>query len=78
MSRDYRNKVPPLKPDPRHWTRKSRSWKAKVAYESEDDAWEFLKQNPGLIKAGYRPYVCYICNKVHIGSMGSENKKANR
>lgn len=34
------NKVPPFKPDPEHWTRKVHSWKAKVAYETEDDAWE--------------------------------------
>lgn len=32
------NKVPPFKPDPEHWTRKVHSWKAKVAYETEDDA----------------------------------------
>lgn len=38
------NKVPPFKPDPEHWTRKVHSWKAKVAYETEDDAWEFLNQ----------------------------------
>lgn len=31
------NKVPPFKPDPEHWTRKVHSWKAKVAYETEDD-----------------------------------------
>ena len=39
------NKVPPFKPDPEHWTKKVHSWKAKVAYESEDDAWEFLKKD---------------------------------
>ena len=33
------NKVPPFKPDPEHWTRKVHSWKAKVSYETEDDAW---------------------------------------
>lgn len=42
------NKVPPFKPDPEHWTRKVHSWKAKVAYETEDDAWEFLNQIPRL------------------------------
>ena len=40
------NKVPPFKPDAEHWTKKVHSWKAKVAYETEDDAWEFLNQNP--------------------------------
>lgn len=38
------NKVPPFKPAPEHWTKKVHSWKAKVAYETEDDAWEFLNQ----------------------------------
>ena len=42
------NKVPPFKPDPEHWTKKVHSWKAKVTYETEDDAWEFLNQNPKL------------------------------
>ena len=38
------NKIPPFRPDPEHWTRKSsHGWKAKVAYESEDEACEFLK-----------------------------------
>lgn len=32
------NKVPPFKPAPEHWTKKVHSWKAKVAYETEDDA----------------------------------------
>lgn len=32
------NKVPPFKPDPEHWTKKVHSWKAKVSYETEDDA----------------------------------------
>ena len=42
----YFNKVPPFKPDPEHYTRKHHSWKAKEAYETEDDAWEYLNQNP--------------------------------
>lgn len=69
MSKRYHNKVPPFKPDPEHWTRKSHSWKAKVAYESEDDAWEFLNQNPKLKVLGYRPYVCRICGAIHIGHL---------
>ena len=44
----YFNKIPPFKPDPEHYTRKQRSWKAKEAYETEDDAWEFLQENPKL------------------------------
>lgn len=31
------NKVPPFKPDPEHWTKKVHSWKAKVAYENNDE-----------------------------------------
>ena len=38
---NYHNKIPPFTPDPEHFTRMQRLWKAKVAYESEDDAWEF-------------------------------------
>lgn len=49
-----RNKYIPchLHPDPEHWVRKGQSWKAKVAYENEDDAWEFLNQNPKLKALG--------------------------
>ena len=61
------NKVPPFKPDPEHWTRKVHSWKAKVAYETEDDALEFLNQNPKLKVMGYVAYQCKMCNKYHIG-----------
>lgn len=46
----YRNKVPysTLHPDARHWTRKGSSWKQKVGYDTKDEAWEFLEQNPRL------------------------------
>jgi len=69
MSKRYHNKIPPFKPDPRHWTRKKgcRSWKAKVAYETEDEAWEFLNQNPGLKALGMTVYFCPICSKYHCG-----------
>ena len=69
MSGRYRNKIPPFKPDPRHWTRKKgcRSWKAKVAYETEDEAWGFLNQNPGLKALGMTVYFCPICSKYHCG-----------
>lgn len=56
-----------LHPDPAHWVRKGQSWKAKVAYESEDDAWEFLNQNPKLRAQDMAVYRCRICNKYHIG-----------
>lgn len=61
------NKVPPFKPDPEHWTRKVHSWKAKVAYETEDDAWEFLKTHPKLIEQGMTVYRCNLCNMYHCG-----------
>lgn len=61
------NKVPPFKPDPEHWTKKVHSWKAKVAYETEDDAWEFLKTHPKLIQQGMTVYKCHVCNMFHCG-----------
>lgn len=63
------NKVPPFKPDTEHWTKKVHSWKAKVAYETEDDAWEFLNQNPRLKVLGWHPYLCKVCSKWHIGRL---------
>ena len=68
-NRKIRNKdnVRPLHPDPRHWTRKGSSWKQKVGYDTEDEAWEFLEQNPKLKAMGERPYFCELCSKWHIG-----------
>ena len=63
------NKVPPFKPDPEHWTKKVHSWKAKVAYDTEDDAWEFLNQNPRLKELCWHPYLCKVCSKWHIGRL---------
>lgn len=63
------NKLPPFKPDPEHWTKKVHSWKAKVAYETEDDAWEFLNQNPKLKSLGYTCYLCKVCSRYHIGRL---------
>lgn len=69
-NRKIRNKdnVRPLHPDPRHWTRKqhSNSWKAKVAYESEEVAAEFLQQNPKLKAEKPVVYRCPVCNKFHV------------
>lgn len=66
MMRRYYNKIPPFTPDPEHWTKKVRSWKAKVAYETEDEAWEYLKQNPRLIEQGMTVYRCHVCSMWHI------------
>ena len=68
----YFNKVPPFKPDPEHYTRKQRSWKAKEAYETEDDAWEYLNQNPKLKAEGMTVYRCRTCNKWHVGHRNNE------
>ena len=57
-----------FQPSPCHWTRKGKGhWRQKVAYESEDKAEEFLKQNPSLLRQGYRTYRCPICYKWHVG-----------
>ena len=73
----YRNKAPysTLHPDARHWTRKGSSWKQKVGYESEDDAWEFLNQNPKLKAKDPVVYRCSVCNKFHISIHHKNNKK---
>lgn len=64
-----RNKCIPrhLHPDPEHWVRKGQSWKEKVAYESEDDAWEFLNTHHKLIENGMNVYRCNLCNMYHCG-----------
>lgn len=74
MSKQYGNhhpnKIPPFCPDPEHWTRKScHGWKAKVAYESEDEACEFLKLHPKIMNAGYTAYQCKVCSKWHVGKL---------
>ena len=66
MMRRYYNKRPPFTPDPEHWTKKVRSWKAKVSYETEDEAWEHLKQNPRHIEQGMTVYRCHVCSMWHI------------
>lgn len=63
----YFNKIPPFKPDPEHYTRKQHSWKAKVGYETEEEAWEFLQQNPKMTVQGYRAYRCRVCQRWHVG-----------
>lgn len=57
----YFNKVPPFKQDPEHYTRKQHSWKAKVAYETEDDAWEYLQLRHNLLEQGCIAYQCRTC-----------------
>lgn len=66
-----RNKYIPchLHPDSEHWVRNGQSWKAKVAYESEDEACEFLKLHPKIMAAEYTAYQCKVCSKWHIGKL---------
>lgn len=70
----YKNKIPPFRPDPEHWTKKSHSWKAKVSYETEDDAFEFLNSNPKLKAMGYHAYQCKVCQKWHVGHLRKTEK----
>lgn len=69
MKNRYHNKAPypTLHPDPCHWTRKGNSWKQKVSYETEEEAFEYLGMNPKLKAIGYRVYACKVCSKFHIG-----------
>lgn len=68
MKQNYRNKIPPFKPDPEHWTRKGpHGWKAKLAYPTEEEAWEWLNQNPRIKAQGYTVYQCKVCAKWHVG-----------
>jgi hypothetical protein len=67
MKKRNKNIPCPLHPDPEHWVRKGDTWKAKVTYESEEDAWEFLNQNSKLKESGCHPYLCKVCSKWHIG-----------
>ena len=72
---NYHNKIPPFTPDPEHFTRMQSSWKQKVGYDTEDDAWEFLNQNPRLKAKDPVVYRCSICNKFHISIHHKNNKK---
>lgn len=67
MRQLYHNKIPPFTPDPEHWTRKSRSWKAKVTYDTEEEAWEWLQLNPKARAQGMTVYRCRVCQKWHVG-----------
>ena len=60
------NKVPPLKPEHEHYTRKQHSCKAKEAYETEDDALEYLNLKQKLNVLVWHPYLCKVCSKFHI------------
>lgn len=44
----YFNKVPPFKPDPEHYTRKQHYWNDNDAYDTDDDALEYINLNQKL------------------------------
>ena len=67
MKKRNKNIPCPLHPDPEHWVRKGDSWKAKIAYESEEDAWEFLNHRSELKAIGYVAYQCKTCHFWHVG-----------
>ena len=73
----YRNKEPysTMHPDARHWTRKGCSWKQKVDYDTEDEAREFLNQDPRLKAMGAVIYRCPVCNKFHVSIHYKKNDK---
>lgn len=67
----YHDKRPQKRfnPSPEHWTYKARSgtWKQKVAYLTEDLAWEEIRSHQDPLTLGYVAYQCPICGKWHIG-----------
>ena len=65
----YFNKVPPFKQDHEQCTRKQHSWKEKESYDTDDDAWKFMNQNPKLNVLVWHPYLCKVCSKCHIGML---------
>lgn len=73
--RKYQNKVPPFTPNPEHWTRKGHSWKAKVAYHTKDEAYDFLEHHTALIEKGYTCYQCHVCQKWHIGKRHNKSNE---
>ncbi len=59
-----------FEPDPCHWTRtEARHWKQKKAYDTEDEAEEWLNQRPKLSEQGMKSYLCPICQKWHLGHL---------
>ncbi len=54
-----------------HYTRKKGSWKAKMPFETEQDALAFIKKYK---MDKYVAYICPECNKWHIGSSALLNK----
>ena len=75
MARNYHNKQPfkTLHPSPCHWTRSGgNSWKQKVSYDCEEEAYEFLNQNPRLKMQGYVVYQCPVCHKWHVGHINKD------
>ena len=48
-----------------HWTRKHNSMRPKLPFDSIQEAQDYIiKHN---IPFKYKPYLCSVCNKYHIG-----------
>ena len=47
-----------------HYSRKNGNWKPKKPFETEEDAVSWIKKYKMY---GYRPYLCKICARWHIG-----------
>lgn len=75
----YHDKRPQKRfsPSAEHWTRKqhSNAWKAKIAYETEDLAWEEIRGRQDLLTLGYTAYQCKECGKWHIGHVHNGGEK---
>lgn len=69
----YNRKLPPECHLPReHWNKKhGRLRKAKIAYETKEEAEEFLAK---YRLKGFTVYLCHYCHKYHIGH---SNKSLN-
>lgn len=48
-----------------HWTRKGNVMKPKMAFDTPADAKRYRDENGISFK--YKPYLCDVCNKYHLG-----------
>ena len=48
-----------------HWTRKGVVMKPKLAFDTYDDAKRYRNDNG--INPKWKPYVCGVCGKYHLG-----------
>ena len=48
-----------------HWTRKGKVMKPKLPFDTYEDAKRYRNENGISFK--YKPYLCEVCNKFHLG-----------